>query len=165
MEWILTWCYMLHFTAWCFEHDIEKHLVIHKPFKLPSNVGFVATFSPGWGIKKQPMSLKHDLMCLLTCISSECCFSVMRRRFSKIWLPPTDPYGASYGKLQSRTKNTNLWNKIREKAECSLSLSYFPSKCTWPSIHCLYFIHACKICSHTLKFSRQWKSTLKADFH
>ena len=84
--------------------------LIHKPFKLPSNVGFVATFSPGCGIKKHPMLLKHDLMCLLTCISSECCFSVMSRRFSKIWFPPVDPYGASYGKLQSRTKNTNLWN-------------------------------------------------------
>jgi hypothetical protein len=45
------------------------------PDNFPSKSGFVATLSPGWGIKKQDMSEKHDLMCFLSDCSSGCCLS------------------------------------------------------------------------------------------
>jgi len=45
------------------------------PDNFPSNSGLVATLSPGWGIKKQDISEKHDLMCFLNDCSSGCCLS------------------------------------------------------------------------------------------
>lgn len=45
------------------------------PDNLPSKLGFVATFNPGWGIRKQLISEKHDLICFLIDWSSGCCLS------------------------------------------------------------------------------------------
>lgn len=45
------------------------------PFSLPSKCGLVATLKPGWGIRKQPIFEKQDLICLRICCNSGCCLS------------------------------------------------------------------------------------------
>ena len=47
------------------------------PDSLPSKCGLVATFSPGWGIRKQPILWKHEWMCFLNCCSSMCWLSMI----------------------------------------------------------------------------------------
>lgn len=84
-------------------------ILVDLPESLPSNVGLVATFNPGCGIRKQAISLKQDLMCFLKLCNSGCWWSFNCNRRSSNFLPPTAPYSASYGKLQSLTKNCNLW--------------------------------------------------------
>lgn len=80
------------------------------PERRPSNSWLVATLRPGWGIRKQEMSVKQDLMCLRSDWSSGCCLSDTCNLLARIRSPPSTPYGASYGKLQSRTRNWRRWN-------------------------------------------------------
>lgn len=42
------------------------------PFSFPSKEGWVATFNPGWGNRKQEILVKHEWMWSLTVCSSSC---------------------------------------------------------------------------------------------
>lgn len=90
----------------------KKIVSIIIPVSRPSKFGCVATLRPGCGIKKHAISEKHDFICFLRDCSSECCRSDTCNRRSKIFLPPSTPYSASYGKLQSLTRNWSLWNGV-----------------------------------------------------
>uniref|UniRef100_A0A182J1Q7 Uncharacterized protein n=1 Tax=Anopheles atroparvus TaxID=41427 RepID=A0A182J1Q7_ANOAO len=76
----------------------------------PSKLGLIATVRPGWGIRKQAISEKQDVMCRRSDCSSGCCLSDTSSLRCRITWPPSAPYSASYGKLQSRTRNCNRWN-------------------------------------------------------
>ena len=49
----------------------------NKPDNLPSKCGLVATFSPGCGMRKQPILWKHEWMCFLNCCNSTCWLSMI----------------------------------------------------------------------------------------
>lgn len=59
---------------------IKDYILLSIPQSCPSNVGLVETLSPGWGMRKQAISSKQDLMCFLTCNNSECCFGLVYDR-------------------------------------------------------------------------------------
>lgn len=72
-----------HVVAWPNFSLVTFLLVINIPASCPSNVGLVATLRPGCGIRKQAILSKQDLMCFLTCKSSECCLGFVWNRITQ----------------------------------------------------------------------------------